>query len=168
MKIFSGKKFEVYLEKVKLPNGYEREVEYVNHRGSVVIIPKLSDNKIILIKQYRPVIGKWIYELPAGTLEINEDPLQAARRELIEEIGFEAGKITEIMGFYVSPGVTNEYMRLYIAEDLKYVGAKPEPYEIIEPVEVTINDAINLIRERKIEDAKTIIGVLTLKTRLNL
>ncbi|MEM1600146.1 MAG: NUDIX hydrolase, partial [Sulfolobaceae archaeon] len=83
-------------------------------------------------------------------------------------IGFEAGKITEIMGFYVSPGVTNEYMRLYIAEDLKYVGAKPEPYEIIEPVEVTIDDAINLIRERKIEDAKTIIGILTLKTRLNL
>ncbi|AOL17045.1 NUDIX hydrolase [Sulfolobus sp. A20] len=168
MKIFSGKKFEVHVEKTKLPNGYERELEYIKHRGSVVIIPRLDDEKVVLIKQYRPVIGKWIYELPAGTLEENENPIEAAERELIEEVGYKAEKLTEIVGFYSSPGISSEYMRLYLAENLKYVGARPEPYEIIEPIEVKIEDAINMIKEKKIEDAKTIIGLLILKTHLNL
>ncbi|ACP39485.1 NUDIX hydrolase [Saccharolobus islandicus] len=165
MKIFSGKKFEVHIDKVKLPNGYERELEFVKHRGSVVIIPKIN-NEIILIRQFRPVIDKWIYELPAGTIEDGEDPLNTANRELIEEIGYEAGKLKEIISFYASPGITTEYMRLYLAEDLRYVGAKPEPYEIIEPIRLSIEEAIKMIRERKIEDAKTIIGIFTLKELL--
>ncbi|AAK42343.1 NUDIX hydrolase [Sulfolobus islandicus Y.G.57.14] len=165
MKIFSGKKFEVHIDKVKLPNGYERELEFVKHRGSVVIIPKIN-NEIILIRQFRPVIDKWIYELPAGTIEEGEDPLNTANRELIEEIGYEAGKMKEIISFYASPGITTEYMRLYLAEDLRYVGAKPEPYEIIEPIRLSIEEAIKMIRERKIEDAKTIIGIFTLKELL--
>ncbi|QGA53340.1 NUDIX domain-containing protein [Sulfolobus sp. E5-1-F] len=166
MKIFSGKKFEVFIDKVKLPNGYERELEFVKHRGSVVIIPRINNNEIIMIRQFRPVIGKWIYELPAGTIEEGEDPLNTAKRELVEEIGYEAGKMTEIISFYASPGITTEYMRLYLAEDLKYVGAKPEPYEIIEPIRVSIDEAIKMVRERKIEDAKTIIGVFALNELL--
>ncbi|ADX84078.1 NUDIX hydrolase [Sulfolobus islandicus HVE10/4] len=159
------KNLEVHIDKVKLPNGYERELEFVKHRGSVVIIPKIN-NEIILIRQFRPVIDKWIYELPAGTIEEGEDPLNTANRELIEEIGYEAGKMKEIISFYASPGITTEYMRLYLAEDLRYVGAKPEPYEIIEPIRLSIEEAIKMIRERKIEDAKTIIGIFTLKELL--
>ncbi len=161
MKVFSCKKFEVHVEKVKLPNGKERELQYVKHRGSSVVIPIL-DGKLILIKQYRPVIGKWIYEFPAGTIEENEDPLTTAKRELIEEIGYEAKEIVHLFDFYPSPGITNELMHMYLAKGLTYVGSHPEEYEVIEPFPVTLEEALSMLTRRDIEDAKTVIGVLYL------
>ncbi|AEB95477.1 MAG: NUDIX hydrolase [Metallosphaera sp.] len=162
MKIFSGKKFEVHVEKVSLPNGKERQLEYVKHRGSVVLVPLLED-KVIMIKQYRPVIGKWIYEFPAGTIDEGEDPETTAKRELIEETGYEAGSLTKLLSFYPSPGITNEVMHLYLASDLKYVGARPEEYEVIKVEPMEFKDLENLVINGSIEDGKTIIGVLYVK-----
>ncbi|ABP94899.1 NUDIX hydrolase [Metallosphaera sedula] len=164
MRIFSGKKFEVYVEKVPLPNGRERQLEYIKHRGSVVLLPLLED-KIVMIYQYRPVIGKWIYELPAGSVEEGEDPLSTAKRELVEETGYEAESITEVMSFYPSPGITTEVMRLYLARDLRYVGAKPEDYEVIEVRPMEFSQVEKLMNEGAIQDAKTLIGIYYLKSK---
>ncbi|ARM74993.1 NUDIX hydrolase [Acidianus manzaensis] len=163
MKIYSGKKFEVYIEKFNLPNGKVRETEFIKHRGSAVILPFLDKNRIIMIRQYRPVIQKWIYELPAGTVEEGEDPLETAKRELIEETGYEANNISHLIDFYPSPGVSNELMHLYIATNLKFVGAHPEEYEVIEVKEISIEDALQMIKNKEICDAKTILGILYFK-----
>lgn len=160
MKIYSGKKFEVEIEKFKLPNGKIRETEYIKHRGSVVILPVLDNGEIIMIKQFRPIIGKWIYELPAGTLEKGEDPLEAARRELVEETGYEAENITHLIDFYPSPGVSNEFMHLYLATNLKFVGAKPEEYEVIEVKRFSKEELIQMIKNKEIIDAKTLASLL--------
>ncbi|QKR00379.1 NUDIX hydrolase [Metallosphaera tengchongensis] len=164
MKVFSGKKFEVHVDKVGLPNGKERELEYVKHRGSAVIIPILED-KLILIRQYRPVIGKWIYELPAGSVEEEEDPLSTAKRELVEETGYEAEDLREILRFYPSPGITTELMHLYLAHGLKYVGAKPEEYEVIQVIPLKFTEVKNLLDKGEIEDGKTLIAIYYLMNK---
>ncbi|AWR96512.1 NUDIX domain-containing protein [Acidianus sulfidivorans JP7] len=160
MKIYSGKKFELYIEKFQLPNGKIRETEFIKHRGSAVILPLIDDSNLILIRQYRPVIQKWIYELPAGTVEEKEDPLYTAKRELIEETGYDAEKIIHLIDFYPSPGVSNELMHLYLATNLKFVGAHPEDYEVIEVEKVSKESALQMIKNKQICDAKTILGLL--------
>jgi len=92
----------VFVEKVQLPNGKERRLEYVRHRGSAVVVPRIQ-NDLLMIRQYRPVISKWILEFPAGSIEEGEDPEITARRELVEEVGYEAGKLTKLFSFYPSP-----------------------------------------------------------------
>ncbi len=159
MKIYNGKKFSLELEKVTLPNGYEKNLEVIRHRGSAAVIPLLNKEEIILIRQYRPVIGRYIYEIPAGSVEEGEDIATTAQRELEEEIGYQAEKMEKVMSFYPSPGITDEEMHLFLAQGLKYVGAKPEPYEIIEPLRVKISEAYSMIEKKEIVDAKTIIAV---------
>lgn len=160
MKIYSGKKFELEIQKFKLPNGKVREAEYINHKGSSVILPVLDSGEILMIKQYRPIIDKWLYELPAGTVEEGEDPLETAKRELVEETGYQAGKIIHLIDFYPSPGVSNELMHLYLATDLKFVGAKPEDYEIIEVKKLSRDEIIQLIKSGEIIDGKTLASLL--------
>ncbi|AWR93481.1 NUDIX hydrolase [Acidianus brierleyi] len=162
MKVFSCKKFEVNVDKITLPNGKEKELQYIKHRGSAVMIPVIDRENIVLIKQYRPVIGKWIYEFPAGTIEENEEPEVTARRELIEEVGYEAGELIHLFDFYPSPGITTELMHMYLAKNLKFVGSKPEEYEIIESEKMSLDNAINMFLQGQIEDGKTIIGILYL------
>ncbi|MCY0849351.1 NUDIX hydrolase [Sulfuracidifex metallicus] len=159
MKIYNGRKFSLEVEKVTLPNGFERELEIIKHRGSAAILPLIGEDEIILIKQYRPVIGKYIFEIPAGSVEDGEDVFTTARRELEEEIGYQAEELDEVLSFYPSPGITNEEMHLFLAKGLRYVGAKPEPYEIIEPIKVKIQDALAMVERRDIVDAKTIIAI---------
>jgi ADP-ribose pyrophosphatase len=164
MRIYSGKKFEVFVEKVQLPNGKERRLEYVRHRGSAVIVPRIQDD-LLMIRQYRPVISKWILEFPAGSIEEGEDPEITARRELVEEVGYEAGKLTKLFSFYPSPGISTELMHVFLAEDLKYVGESPEDYEVIETFRVNAGEAIKLLEEGKIDDGKTALALLYLKHR---
>lgn len=162
MRIYAGKKFEVHVEKIRLPNGKERRLEYVRHRGSAVIVPRIQD-ELIMVRQYRPVIGKWILEFPAGSVEEGEDPETTARRELVEEVGYEAGKLVELFNFYPSPGVSTELMHVYLAEDLKYVGERPEDYEVIEITKLKASEALKLVGEGKIVDGKTVLALLYLK-----
>ncbi|BFH72551.1 NUDIX hydrolase [Sulfurisphaera javensis] len=160
MRIFSSQKFDVIIDKFSLPNGKEVEKAYVKHRGSVVIVPFLDKETIIMIKQYRPIVGKWLYELPAGTIEENEIEENTAKRELEEEIGYKANNLKKLFSFYVSPGVTTEIMHVYIAKDLVKTSQHLEEYEIIEPFEIKLGDAIKMVLDGKIEDGKTMLTLL--------
>jgi NTP pyrophosphohydrolases including oxidative damage repair enzymes len=158
MEIYKGKKFNVCLDRVILPNGKEKIIEKVEHKGSVVIFPILND-KIILIRQFRPVINQYIYELPAGTLEGN-NIIEEAKRELLEETGYEAREIKYLFKFYPSPGISTEIMHVVLAKDLTYKGRKTEEGEVIEVEMKTIEEIKYMILKGEIIDGKTIASFL--------
>lgn len=160
MKIFSSSKFDVIIDKFTLPNGKEVEKAYVKHRGSAVIVPFVDKETIIMIKQYRPVVNKWLYELPAGTIDEGENEETTAKRELEEEIGYQAKSVTKLFSFYVSPGVTTEVMHVFIAKDLVKTSQNLEEYEVIEPFEIKLRDAVNMVLDGKLEDGKTMLTLL--------
>ena len=157
--VFEGKKFKVLSGEVLLPSGKSVWRDIIDFGRSVVILP-IKDGSVFIIRQYRPAVGGWIYELPAGTLEEGEDPMECAKRELIEEIGYEAGNLKLLFKMYLSPGYSNEYMYSYLATELKYVGERPEYGEEISIVKKRFDEVVDMIREGLIEDAKTIATLL--------
>lgn len=153
---YTGKIVNVRFENVISSDGREYYREIIDHPGGVVIAPVTQNNEIILIKQWRHAIGRELIELPAGKLDRKEDILDAAKRELQEETGF-AAKSWESLGFvYSTPGFCNEVLHLYKAWDLEPAVANPDAGEIIEPYIVSFENAKKLIREGKINDAKTL------------
>jgi len=157
--LFRGLRFRVERRKYRFEN---REVirDIVVFPESVAILPELDEEHIMLIKQYRPATGKHIYEVPAGVVEPGESVREAALRELEEELGYRAAELFEIGSFYLAPGYSTEKMHLFIARKLEYVGAQPEPYELIQPVVVSVNDLVTLIKTNTIEDMKTLAIIL--------
>ena len=162
VKVFESKKFSVLVEKFNLPNGKVKETAFVNHRGSVVIAPFINRDEVIMIRQYRPIVGSWLIEFPAGTIERNEDPKDTAVRELEEEVGYRAKSIVHLTSFYVSPGVTNEKMHAFIAWDLEYVGEHREDYEVIETIRLKFPEAVEKAKRGEIIDGKTLALILFL------
>lgn len=151
-----------YLEKASFsaPDGRSVVRDIIQHPGAVVIVPVLPDKRICLIQNFRVAIGQWMLELPAGTREPNEPPIETAARELIEETGFTAGNVTTLCDFFMSPGILNEHMFAFLAEDLTAGDAKREAGELIDNVLVTVDEALELIRTGAIQDAKTIAALL--------
>ena len=161
--VYRGRKFNVRISEVTLPTGIKVVREIVEFRGAVAILPILSKDKIILIKQYRPVINEWIIEVPAGTLEEGEDPASCALRELEEEIGYRAGKLIKLFEMFMSPGYSTEKLYAFIAMDLVKTRTKREKYEVIEEVVVSLDEAISMVKSNVIRDAKTIALLLYYK-----
>ena len=142
----------------KLPNGATIALELVDHPGAVLIVPFLTAGKVILLRQFRPVISAYIFELPAGTLEKGEQPLACARREIIEETGYAARTFKRLGIIYPVPGYSTEKITMYRAEDLIEKGSACEADEVIETVVVTKKTVRELFKTGKIIDAKTICG----------
>ncbi len=120
----------------------------------------LDDGSICLIKNYRVSVDETLIEIPAGTLLPNETPLACARRELIEETGYRAAKLDQLMAFYAAPGILDEFMHLFLATGLRGGDPAREPGEQIENHIVTIDEAKSLITDGRIRDAKTMVGLL--------
>ncbi|MGC9149261.1 MAG: NUDIX hydrolase [Sulfolobales archaeon] len=158
-KIFSGKRFSVLIELFSRDNILV-EKEVVDFGEAVAIVPLLEGGEIILIKQFRAPINKWIYEIPAGKIDDGEDLYEAARRELIEETGYSPKKLKKILSIYTAPGYSNEVLHIFIAQDLVYVGERPEPGELINTEIIDLNAAINKVLSQEVVDAKTLIGLL--------
>ncbi len=154
--VFKGRLLNVLIKKKKLPNGYTATYEMIRHPGASLIVPFLTRDKIIMLRQLRPVIESYIYELPAGTLDRNESPLSCAKREIIEETGYEAGRFTLIGRIYPVPGYSTEKIYIYKAERLKAKARVAEKDEVIKSHILTRSAVNRLFREGKLVDAKTI------------
>jgi ADP-ribose diphosphatase len=166
--VYEGRVFRVELDRVRVAPDRVLKMEVVRHPGSVVLIPQPSRDDVILIRQYRYVIRRWIWELPAGSLEPGERADHAARRECEEEIGLTPGRIRRLGTLYPTPGFCDEKMVFYRCDRLKPLSrpvAKDED-EQIEPRRFSIDAAWRLVARRQIVDMKTIVG-LTLLDRVN-
>ena len=134
--------------------------ETILHPGSVVIVPILDQSRVVLVRQYRRAIDQDLLELPAGTLSPGEPPAACARRELEEETGWRASRIRRIGAFYAAPGMSSEWMTMFLATDLTHTKAHPEPDELLTPVILPLRTALAKVRSGEICDAKSIIGLL--------
>lgn len=156
---YKGKKFSVEERDVKLPNGKTMTFSIVKHPGAVTILPFLGE-KIVLLRQYRAPIGKWIYELPAGTREKGEPAIETAKRELEEETGYIAGRITPMFRTFMSPGYTTELMHYFLAEDLKKSKPKLEDGEVITNKLYSLEEALKMVKKGDIMGAKDVAAIL--------
>ncbi|CAN5713405.1 NUDIX hydrolase [soil metagenome] len=157
--IYEGKIFDVFLTEIREGESeYSREV--VAHHGSAVIVPVFADKTVALVKQYRHAAQKYLLEIPAGTLEKDENPEMGARRELEEEIGITAENIEKLTEFYVSPGFLTEKMHVFLATNLTETKQSLEEDELIEIEKITFEQAFEKIKNSEIQDAKTIVGLI--------
>ncbi len=158
-----GRHFSFYQDEVELPEGRRTVRDIVGHPGAVAILPVLPDGRIVLVKQYRYATRKMLLEIPAGTLEPGEQPLECARRELREETGYEAGEMVNLLSCFMAPGYSSEAIHFFIARE---VGNDLEQDEEIEIETLMLEEAVNKVEENGIEDAKTVIGILYLYCKL--
>ena len=158
--IHKGKFLTLKSDKVLLPNGKTSTREWLQHPGAVCCIPILPDGKIGLIKQYRYAVKTEMIEIPAGKLDQNEIPEKCALRELEEEIGYRANKLTLLANIRPAVGFTDEKMWLYLAEDLAKTKQSLDTDEFLEPIPTKLDDAVKMVWDGEITDVKTIIGIL--------
>jgi ADP-ribose pyrophosphatase len=159
--VFRGRVFHVERDRVKLANGRTAVLDIVRHRGSVVLVPQPDEQHVILIRQYRHAIRRWIWELPAGSLEAGELPARAAKRECAEEIGLTPGRLERLGSYFPTPGFCDERMTFYRCLDLRPPTGHVErdPDEDIRPRAFTLAGARQLIARGAVVDMKTIVGL---------
>ena len=159
--IYEGRVIRLATENRLLPNNSVSKLEIVEHRGAVLIVPFISKDKVILIKQFLPVINSYIYEFPAGTLENKETPRACALREIKEEINYQAGKLIKLGSIYPVPGYSTEKIYIFKATGLKVpkIKANLDKDEIIYPSIFTCEQVRDLFARGKIVDAKTICAL---------
>jgi ADP-ribose pyrophosphatase len=165
--IFSGKVISLQVEEVELPNGKTSKREIIKHPGAVAVIALTDDEKIVMVEQYRKALERNIIEIPAGKLEKGEEPKGCAIRELEEETGYACENIDWLISFYTSPGFADELVHLYVATGLKKKlnAAALDEDEFVNLVEVSLDEALDLMKEQKIFDAKTAFAVQYLQLK---
>jgi ADP-ribose pyrophosphatase len=166
-KVFEGKVVRLQIDDVELPNGKTSKREIIKHPGAVAVLALTPENKIVLVEQYRKPMERALVEIPAGKLEPGEKPEVTAVRELEEETGYECNRLDHIISFYTSPGFADELIHLYLATGLR---KKENPRaadedEFVELIEVSLEEAIQLVKEQKIFDAKTAYAIQYLQLK---
>jgi ADP-ribose diphosphatase len=163
--IFRGRVFDITVDTVREGEiTYKREV--VHHPGSAVIVPVFDDDTVALVRQYRHPAVRYLLEAVAGTLKRGERPEEGAARELEEELGVVAGKMEKLTEFFVSPGFCEEKMWVYLATELTQTKQQLEDDEILDVVRIPFSQALEMITDGEIEDAKTIIGLMLAAPRV--
>ena len=166
--LYEGKIIRVRKDTALLPNGNQAPREVVEHPGGVGIVPLDSDGCVLMVRQFRYPLGKTLLEIPAGKMEPGEDPQVCAERELSEEAGASAGKLTYLGYAYVSPGFCDEAIHLYLAEDLTFGQTHPDEDEFLRLERIPFQEMVHRIMNGEIEDAKTVAAVLKAKVLLDL
>ncbi len=158
--VFHVGRFRLDTEEVTLDNGVDTAVHVLRHPGAVAVVPFLDNDHIVLIRQYRHALGDYIWEIPAGTLDADEIPLDCARRELIEETGYRGNEFKPAGDIFPAPGYSDERLHLFLAYDLVPEIQKLEPDEVLSVHRIAFTDALALIDSGDIRDAKTIAALL--------
>ncbi|MFN0094929.1 MAG: NUDIX hydrolase [Dehalococcoidia bacterium] len=165
--VYRGRLFDIELTEMEMPNGARTAREGLIHPGAVAMVPVDGDGRLLLVTQYRHAAGRRLLEIPAGTLEKGEPPLDAAIRELQEEVGMYPGRIEPIGGIYVAPGYTSEYIHLYVCTELRANKLEGDHDEDIEVERLTPAEALAAIEAGRICDAKSVCGILRWMRLLN-
>jgi ADP-ribose pyrophosphatase len=158
--IYRGRILDLARETHSMPDRREAHFEVIHHPGGAAALPVLQDGQLLLIRQFRPAIEDYIYEIPAGRLETGETPVECIERELEEEVGYHPRQIQSLGYVYSSVGFCNELIHLFIATDLQQTTTAHEVDEFIEPVIVTLETALEMVTAGTITDAKTQIALL--------
>jgi ADP-ribose pyrophosphatase len=154
-----GRKFDFLVLEKTLPNGVKTKMDLIEHPGAVLVVPFLTGGRVIFLRQYRPSVGRYLWELPAGTMEKGEPPLACARRELIEETGFKAKRVVKLGKIHPVPGYSTEVIYIYKAEGLSEESGVKDEDELIRTKILTRPEARRLFDQGKMTDAKTIAAL---------
>jgi ADP-ribose pyrophosphatase len=165
--VYTGRIFDVTVDRVRLPHGREADLEIVRHEGSIVLIPIAADGRILLVRQYRHAVGRFLWELPAGSLETNEDVAAAAARECQEELGLVADHLERLHTFFPTPGFCTEAMTYFKAAGLRTPGAgdpvaHQDDDESIEVGSFSTAEVRQMIEAGEIVDLKTVAALFLL------
>ena len=158
-KIFSGRIVKLRVDTVELPNGKTSTREIVEHAGAVGILPVDNEEMVWLVRQYRKPTEQVLLEIPAGTMEPDEEILICAQRELEEETGFQAGSWEKILSYYSAPGFCDEKLHLFRARDLTTGEKNLDADEFLENISIPLEEAYRMIFTGQIVDGKSIIGI---------
>ena len=161
-KVYGGVLLHVYRDVVRLPGGAPATREYIDHPGAVAIVPVVDHGLILLERQFRYPIGRVMVEIPAGKIDPGEDPLDTARRELLEETGRVAEAWRHLGTIHPLVAYSNEHIELYLATGLAAAetGATLDDGEILETFTLPLEEALDWIRDGRITDSKTMIGLM--------
>jgi ADP-ribose pyrophosphatase len=159
-RVYEGKVVTLELQQVQLEDGRVVQQEVVVHRPSVTMVPVDAQGRILFVRQYRAPAEADLLELPAGSIDPDEDVEAAVQRELQEEIGYRAGRLRRLSQFYLAPGYCTELMHAYVAEDLSEEHLAPDDDELIAVERLSLEEALERVTSGEIRDVKTIVGLL--------
>ena len=158
--IFDGVVVKLYVDDVELPNGKKSVREVVRHPGAVCVVPVTDEGEVIMVRQFRYAFNQVLLEVPAGKLEPNEDPLDAARRELEEESGVVADRVDFMGELYTTVAFTDEKIYTYIATGLTFKDSHPDEDEFVEVVKIPLSTLVKMVMDGEIKDSKTQVAIL--------
>lgn len=165
--MYEGSFMRVHKDRVRLPDGSESSREYLTHPGAVTVLALLDNGKLVLERQFRYAPQREFIELPAGKIDHGEDPLLTAQRELLEETGYVADEWTHLATTWPCIGYADERMEYYLARGLRHEGRQLDDGEFLEVFELSLADALDWIRQGKINDSKSIVGLFWLEKYLD-
>ncbi len=166
-RVHTGRVVSLDIDTVEFPNGTVGELEMFRHPGAAAVVPFLddpaeADPQILLIRQFRHATDGWLWEIPAGRRDGDEPPIDTAHRELAEETGYRAGRMEPIASIWATPGFTDERIHLFLASGLTPGATAREGDEVLEMHPIRLSEAVRMIQDGTIQDAKTIIALLSL------